>query len=106
MDYMTKAVAEGSGPRTGNELLDYMKAYYGDPDEKTTARTELDKLVQKARVEEYVIQFQSITYKIGYSEVGFGTGIPRVPTLTVPVVRAVSYETRGIILYPRVSNSL
>jgi hypothetical protein len=68
MDYMTKSVDNGTGPRTGNELLDYMRAYYGDPDEKTTSRTELDKLVQKGRVEEYVIQFQSIAYKTGYSE--------------------------------------
>jgi len=49
-------------------MLAYLKIYFGDPDEKSTARHDLDHLVQVRRVEEYVTAFQSIAYKTEYSE--------------------------------------
>ena len=55
-------------PRTAHELLGFLKVYFGDPDEKTTACHELDRLTQTGRVEAYVTAFQSIAFKTKYTE--------------------------------------
>src|ERR1700733_2416594 len=69
VDWITSMFDEGSveAPSTVGEMLAYLKVYFGDPDEKSTAQHDLDHLKQTRRVDEYVTAFQSIAYKTKYS---------------------------------------
>jgi hypothetical protein len=55
-------------PKNVKDLLQYLSAYFGDPDEKMTAKMQLDKLFHKDRIEKYVMEFQSLAWKTGYSD--------------------------------------
>jgi len=70
VDWVTSMLVDRNveAPQSATEMLAYLKIYFGDPDEKSTARHDLDHLVQVRRVEEYVTAFQSIAYKTEYSE--------------------------------------
>src|SRR5882724_11232832 len=70
VDWITSMLNEKNekAPKKASEMLAFLGAYFGDPDEVLTARHKLDQLKQTKRIEEYVIAFQSVAYKTKYTE--------------------------------------
>src|SRR5882724_3612117 len=70
VDWITLMLNEKNkkAPKKASEMLAFLSAYFGDPDEVSTARHKLDQIKQTRRIEEYVVAFQSIAYKTKYTE--------------------------------------
>jgi len=70
VDWMFSLINERSreAPRTIDQFFQYLNAFFGDPDEKSTAKMKLDKLYQSGKVQDYVLAFQGLAWKTGYSD--------------------------------------
>jgi hypothetical protein len=70
VDWITSMLNEKNpkAPKKASEMLAFLNAYFGDPDEVSTARHKLDQLKQTGRMEDYVVAFQSVAYKTKYTE--------------------------------------